>query len=96
MKKTFIRKISAVEASEEFILIPKNELGYFPPRKKSFMVIENGSRRKVKVESYRCRCRGPKEPHEHYFLTKSGLQKMDTVEICKVDETSYSLKTKRI
>ena len=96
MKKLFVRKISAAEAAEEYILIPKNELGYFPAINKSFMVVDTGSRRKGKVESYRCQCRGPEEPHEHYFLATSGLHKMDTVEICKIDETSYSLKIKRL
>jgi hypothetical protein len=95
MKRIFLRKVSVVEATEEYILIPKNELGYFPPVNKTFQLVDEGNRRKAKVESYQCNCRGPEEPHEHFFLTKSCLQKMDNVEICKVDETSYSLIIKR-
>jgi hypothetical protein len=96
MKKVFVRKISTEEAAEGYIMVPKNELGYFPPINKSFLLIDEGKHRKTKVESYHCECRGPKKPHEHYFLKKSGLQKWNNVEICKEGEEIFSLKIKQL
>jgi hypothetical protein len=95
MTKVFIRKVSAAEAAEGYIMLPKNELRYFPPEHKSFLLVDEGKHRKVKVESYHCECRGPEKPHEHYFLRKPGLQRGNNVEICKDGEIKYFLKTKR-
>jgi len=95
MEKGFTRKISTEEAAEGYIFIPKNELGFFPPTHKYFQLLDEGKRRKAKVESYHCECRGPEKPHEHYFLIKSGLQKNKCVEICKNGEEIFSLKMKR-
>jgi hypothetical protein len=92
MKKVFTRKVSAEESAEGYIMVPKNELRYFPPGNKRFLLVDEGKRRKIKVESYQCKCRGPEKPHEHYFLRKPGLQKGDSVEICRDSESIFSLK----
>jgi hypothetical protein len=94
MKKVFTRTVSAEESVEGYIMVPKNELRYFPPGKKRFLLVDEGKRRKVKVESYQCECRGPEKPHKHYFLRKPGLQRGNSVEICKDGEAKFSLKIK--
>ena len=92
MEKVFKRKISMREAAEGYILIPKNDLGFFPPINKSFQLMDEGKHRRAKVQSYHCECRGPENPHEHYFLNKSGLQRWNNVEISKNSEALFSLK----
>jgi hypothetical protein len=94
MKQVFVRKVSTEEAAEGYIMLPKNELGYFPPLNRSFLLVDEGKHRKVKVESYHCECRGPKKPHEHYFLVKPGLQRGKNIEIRKDGEATFSLKIK--
>ena len=94
MKKVFTRTVSAEESVEGYIMVPKNELRYFPPGNKRFLLVDEGKRRKVKVESYHCECRGPEKPHEHYFLIKRGLKRGNNVEICKDGEAKFSLKIK--
>ncbi len=91
-----MRKISAEEAAEGYIMIPKNELGFFPLVNKNFQLFDEGKQRKAKIKTYHCECRGPEKPHEHYFLIKSGLQKYDNVEIYKDNGAIFSLKIKRL
>ena len=94
MKNVFVRKVSAEEAAEEYIMLPKNERGYFPPLNKSFLLVDGGKRRIEEVESYRCEYRGPEKPYKHYFLIKSGLQSGNSVKISKNGEPIFSLKIK--
>jgi hypothetical protein len=94
MEKVFKRKLSTEEAAEGYILIPKSDLGFFPPTNKIFTLVDEGKHRRAKVQSYHCECRGPEKPHEHYFLQKSGLQKWNNVEIRKNSEALFSLKIK--
>ncbi len=52
----------------------KDKLSAFPPQGKMFNLVSGGVLRRVSVESYPCQCRGPEQPHEHYFVRWSGLR----------------------
>ncbi len=77
----YSRKVSSEEAREGYLLILKNRLQFFPPLGKTFELVQNDIVGKAKVESYRCKCRGPELPHEHYFIRWKGLRPKDIVEI---------------
>jgi hypothetical protein len=81
--KVYSRRISSEEARESYILVLKNRLPFFPPVGKRFPLVGNQVRASVRVESYSCTCRGPDEPHEHYFIRWDALKAEDTVEIRK-------------
>jgi hypothetical protein len=83
LKNIYERNISFKEAENGFIFILKNKLNFFPPLGIDFKITENGSARVVKVKSYSCTCRGPKLPHEHYYIHWAGLKKNDAVKIIK-------------
>ena len=80
-KFAYSRKISSEEAAEEYVLVLKSKLSFFPPLGKTFQLIHNGKQKRVRVESYRCVCQGPDSPHEHYFIRWKGLKKGDRIEI---------------
>ena len=90
-KNIYKRNISLKEAEKGFIFILKNKLNFFPPLGADFKLYENGSARQIKVESYPCTCRGPGNPHEHYFIRWTGLKKNDSVKIVK-DGDVYLIK----
>ncbi len=94
MKKNYIRKISGEEAEKQFIMIVKNELHFFPEAGEEFQLLDERTYRTAKVESFPCHCMGPEEPHEHYYIAKTGLRKGDVVEIRKEEknEDHYILK----
>ncbi len=46
-------------------------------------MVRDGLSRKVRVESYPCTCRGPGEPHKHFFIKSIGLKVGDQVVIRK-------------
>ncbi len=83
LKKSYSRKISAKEANDDFILILKNYLSFFPQLGKAFMITGDGFSSEVRVESYPCTCRGPNLPHEHYFIKWEGLKPGNKLEIKK-------------
>lgn len=80
-KNMYSRKISSKEANNNFIFILKNNLSFFPPLGEVFVLKEDESSCKVRVESYPCTCRGPDLPHEHYFIKWEGLKTGDKLEI---------------
>jgi hypothetical protein len=73
--KTYTRRISAEEAREGYVLVLKDKLAWFPAVGRSFQVVMGPSTKRIAVQSYRCECRGPKEPHEHYYLPLDGLER---------------------
>jgi hypothetical protein len=85
-KLAYTRKISSEEAREGYVLVLKNYLSFFPRLRKTFELIHNDERRKVRVESYRCTCRGPDLPHEHYFIRWKGFRRGDKLEIQEDEE----------
>jgi len=82
----YSRTISSEEAREGYILVLKYRLPFFPPLGRRFDLAEGHSHRKTRVESYRCTCRGPELPHEHYFIRWKGLKPKVTVEIKRDSE----------
>jgi hypothetical protein len=80
-RRTYVRKISSEEAREGYFMILKNRLAFFPPVGKAFQLIHDNVRNRARVESYRCTCRGPELPHEHYFIRWKGLKARDRIEI---------------
>jgi hypothetical protein len=92
-KNMYSRKISSKEANNNFIFILKNKLSFFPPLGEVFVLKEDESSCKVRVESYPCTCRGPDLPHEHYFIKWAGLKTGDKLEIERTTSNNeYHLK----
>ncbi|MBI2428831.1 MAG: hypothetical protein HYV29_08560 [Ignavibacteriales bacterium] len=94
MKNTYERKISSEEAKQGYFLILKNKLNFFPAISSPFLVKVGAKKKKAVVESYRCECQGPDEPHDHYFVKWSGLAKGDRLEVKKISEKEklYSIR----
>jgi hypothetical protein len=88
--KTYTRRISAEEAREGYVLVLKDKLAWFPAVGRSFQVVMGPSTKRIAVQSYRCECRGPKEPHEHYYLPLDGLEKGDTLIINKEESKAHT------
>ena len=79
----YSRKISSEEAKENYILVFKDKLAFFPSSGKQFDLAHGSTNKRAKVESYRCTCRGPESPHAHYFIRWAGLKPGDVVFIKK-------------
>ncbi len=94
MHTTYERKISSEEAREGYFLVLKNKLSFFPPIGSPFSIKIGAKKKKAIVESYRCECQGPAEPHEHYFVKWQGLAKGDQLIVKKTsdDEYQYSIR----
>jgi len=80
-RAVYVRRISSEEAREGYIMVLKNRLTFFPPARRNFDLVGSNLHRRVRVESYRCTCRGANFPHEHYFICWKGLKAGDLVEI---------------
>jgi hypothetical protein len=80
-RDAYSRKVSSEEAREGYLLVLKNMLQLFPPLGKRFDLVQDDVVNRTRVESYRCTCRGPDLPHEHYFIRWKGLRPKDRVEI---------------
>jgi hypothetical protein len=78
-RDVYSKKITSEEERKRFVLVLKDRLSFFPFEGKTFQLILNGQPKKSRVESYPCSCRGPEEPHSHYFLKTSGLKAGDRV-----------------
>jgi len=93
----FSRKISSEEAKKGYIFILKDKLSFFPARGKAFTLCQQEKEKKVFVESYRCTCRGPELPHDHYFIRWGGVRFGEKITITR-DEKSlekYNLASNR-
>jgi hypothetical protein len=71
--RPYERRISSEEAREGYILVLKNRLALFPAVGKDFVLVVGGAALRARVEARHCECRGPAEPHEHYFIRRPGL-----------------------
>ncbi len=76
---TYSRKISSEEARENYILVYKDNLAFFPMLGKQFDLTHGTTHKRAMVESYHCECRGPESPHEHYFIRWEGLKPGDNI-----------------
>ncbi len=83
MGNTYERKISSEEASQKYFLVLKNKLQFFPTAGTPFSVKIGAKEKRALVESYHCECRGPEEPHEHFFVRWPGLAKGDRIFVQK-------------
>jgi len=81
VRGAYSRKVSSEEAREGYLLVLRNKLQLFPPLGRRFDLVQNDVVDEARVESYRCTCRGPELPHEHYFIRWKGLRPKDRVEI---------------
>jgi hypothetical protein len=81
VRGAYSRKVSSEEAREGYLLVLRNKLQLFPPLGRRFDLVQNDVVDEARVESYRCTCRGPELPHEHYFIRWKGLRPKDIVEI---------------
>jgi len=77
--ETYSRKISSEEAKENYILVFKDKLAFFPSQGRQFDLTHGTTHKRSKVESYPCACRGPESPHEHYFIRWGGLKEGDMI-----------------
>jgi hypothetical protein len=96
-KDVYSKKITSEEEQKHFVLILKDRLSFFPIQGKAFRLVHNGQPKKAKVESYPCDCRGPDEPHSHYFVRSGGLRAGDRVVIQRDSKggTRYFLHVQR-
>lgn len=90
----YSRTISSEEAREEYILVLKHKLSFFPSLGKPFELDGGNEKRTARVESYACQCQGPSLPHEHYFISWRGLKRGDKIMIRRDEskEKSYQLR----
>lgn len=75
----YMRTISSSEAREGHIMILKSDLSFFPLKGSQFELIAGGKPHAATVEAVHCECRGPAEPHDHYFISWPKLNAGDTV-----------------
>ena len=80
-KDVYSKKITSEEEQKNFVLVLKDRLSFFPEEGETFKLIHNGQPRKAKIESYPCSCRGPDQPHSHYFVKSKGLRAGDRITI---------------
>jgi len=80
-KDVYSKKITSEEEQKNFVLVLKDRLSFFPDEGETFKLIHNGQPRKAKIESYPCSCRGPDQPHSHYFVKSRGLRAGDRITI---------------
>ena len=80
-KDIYSKKITSEEAHKRFVLVLKDRLSFFPTEGKTFRLVHNGTPKKATVQSDPCSCRGPDEPHSHYFVKTGGLKAGDRVTI---------------
>ncbi len=80
-KDVYSKKITSEEEQKNFVLVLKDRLSFFPEEEETFKLIHNGQPRKAKIQSYPCSCRGPDQPHSHYFVKSKGLRSGDRITI---------------
>lgn len=71
MKRTsneYRRSLSEEEVLEGKIMIMKEDLKFFPKPFRKFPVKVAGKNIELAVEAIDCQCRGPAQPHQHFWL----------------------------
>ena len=87
------RRISGEEVKKGYIFVLKDKLDFFPAVGKPFELKSGSTKKEARVETYRCTCRGPQLPHDHYFIRWEGLRFGDKVSIEKdeKEENKYEI-----
>jgi hypothetical protein len=71
MKKSsteYRRSLSEEEVLEGKIMVMKDDLKFFPKPFRKFEVKVGENKFELAVEAVDCQCRGPAQPHQHYWL----------------------------
>jgi hypothetical protein len=97
--RPYARKISGEEAKAGYLLLNKDRLRDFPSVGEVFTLTREGDEAQASVESYRCTCRGPRRPHEHWYIRPPGapLHRGDEATITQQTEDPpvYAISVKR-
>ena len=72
-KSVYKKRISECEADDKKLLILKSQLKKFPTPGTLFTVQFHTKKIDTMISSESCECRGPDNPHVHYFLSLEGL-----------------------
>lgn len=82
---SYRRRISADEASGNFIFVAKHWLDFFPEVGKIFKLKFKNKERYAIIEAINCNCVGPERPHRHFCIKLRGikLNKGDGIVITK-------------
>ncbi len=93
----FVRRISSEEVKKGYVFVLKDKLDFFPGIGKPFELKSDTKKKEARVETYRCTCRGPELPHDHYFIRWEGLRFGDKVAIEKDEkaENKYEITISR-
>lgn len=78
---TYTRVVSKEEEKEGYLFVLKDRLAFFPLAGQAFDLVNGAVTRKAALESYDCECRGPEEPHRHYFIRWDGLKAGDQITV---------------
>ena len=62
------RSLSAEEVRDRVIMVTKEALRFFPKPFKKFTLKTGTKEHELAVEAKECSCRGPANPHEHYWI----------------------------
>jgi hypothetical protein len=73
-KEQFKRKLSTDEAMENYIMIQKRELDFFPKAGKPFKLKIGRKEVELAVKGVECWCMGPQKPHSHYRIDANPLR----------------------
>lgn len=79
MKKStaeYRRTLSEEEVIEGKIMIMKEDLKFFPKPFKKFTATVGTKKAELAVEAIDCQCRGPAQPHQHFWLPVKEVKGM--------------------
>jgi len=100
MKKSlseYRRTLSEEEVLAGKIMVLKDDLKFFPKPFKKFAVSVGDKKVELAVEALDCQCRGPAQPHQHYWLPvkeAKGLIRWERgahIVLKKQKDSSYTL-----
>jgi hypothetical protein len=97
MAEKYVRKISNDEAHEQYILILKNALNFFPKIGHEFKLKIGDKEFDIKIDAIPCWCQGPQKPHDHYRIDTKNFKNVFAIHFgkkitfVKNSETEYSL-----
>jgi hypothetical protein len=96
-ERAYARKVSPTEAREGHVMVTANKLSLFPPAWRPFQLRQGDQTREAVLEAEECTCRGPQNPHEHYYVSVPDLRPGDRVTIRKDadEEGLYHLEVAR-
>lgn len=96
-KNLFKRKLSAEEAGENYIMIQKKELDFFPKVGKPFKLKVGKKEFETFIQAVECWCQGPNKPHSHYRIDATPFRDLvalhwgTKVTIEKKEDNKYQL-----